>query len=391
MKEIHPGTTDKRDETRGEGRGRLLEDLSPPDGVLVILGPDMGVYDRVPTRALMYLSVYILDFIGKRVFLGGLAPNITSKDLQERFQSFGTVSRIQVANDATGDFHRGFAHFDLQTSEAQWKRLVTAYNGSNWRGGKLRIDEARQDYMARLRENDAAPPPPVKRKRKLVRERGDKTLMTDALVDKRPDWKRSRYGRAVAMLKMRRPDGKMITIDPSHYKENIEKLFGSVKPLPISKLTWSVAEDATVNDSEAESLSDSDVEITRPASTSCSTVEQTKQADLSVEEEVGFSLSKLLGLEPSLPEEADADLKKLDENREAEVTLPTDTLIDLPSLLFNLSRLDSLPLEEYAFCRRCGREEAYTLWREKRAELRADFKARLKQAKKLARRKPVKH
>jgi hypothetical protein len=332
----------------------------------------------------------MINFIGKRVFLGGLAPDITGKDLVERFQSFGTVSRIQVANDATGDFHRGFAHFDLQTSEAQWRRLVTAYNGSNWRGGKLRIDEARPDYVTRLRKNDAAPPPPVKRMRKLVRERGDKTLMTDALVDKRPGWKRSRYGRAVAMLKMHRLDGKAITIDPSHYKENIEKLFGSVRPLPISKLTWSVAEDAALDDSGNESLTDSDVDLA--SNNSCDMTKQ-EQTNLSVvvEDEVGFSLSKLLGLEPSLPEETGADLKKLDEDREAEITSLADTPINLPSLLFNISHLDHMPLNEYAFCRRCGREEAYLLWKEKRTELRKDFKARLKQAKKLARRKPVKH
>lgn len=42
------------------------------------------------------------------------------------------------------------------------------------------------------------------------------------------------------MVRMKRPDGRWITVDPAHYKENILKLFGSVRPLPIAKLTWSI-------------------------------------------------------------------------------------------------------------------------------------------------------
>ena len=45
------------------------------------------------------------------------------------------------------------------------------------------------------------------------------------------------------MVRMRRPDGKMITVDPAHHKDRYEKLFGSVKPLPIKRLTWEIAAD----------------------------------------------------------------------------------------------------------------------------------------------------
>lgn len=328
--------------------------------------------------------------------MGGLAPNITENDLHERFKSFGTVSSIRVAsNREDTTLNRGFAHFSLQTTEAQWKRLVGAYNGSNWRGSALKIDEAKPDYTIR-KEEESSLQPPTKRIRRLVRIRADQSLMTDAKVDRRPGWKRSRYGRAVAALKMRRPDGKLITIDPSHYKNNIEKLFGSVKPLPISKLTWSYAKD----DDNSRIESDSDTtesegeQLLSHSRADEGIIESTLASEnfdgsaLISEDVNGFSLSRLLGLqEPTI----DEPIRKESAEEATEESMisvePLTMITDVSTLLFDLGRFESLPLKDYAFCRRCGKEEAYLLWKEKRQELRADFKTRMKQAKKITQQK----
>lgn len=34
-----------------------------------------------------------------------------------------------------------------------------------------------------------------------------------------------------------------MVFDPLHYKNNLEKLFGSVRPLPVAKLTWCIHDD----------------------------------------------------------------------------------------------------------------------------------------------------
>lgn len=64
------------------------------------------------------------------------------------------------------------------------------------------------------------------------------SLVTDRDVEARPGWKRGRYGRAIRVMRLRRPDGSMMVYDPGMYKNNLEKLFGSERPLPVDQLTW---------------------------------------------------------------------------------------------------------------------------------------------------------
>ena len=322
---------------------------------------------------------------------------------------------------------RGFAHFDLLTSENQWKRLVSAYNGSSWRGGKLRIEVARPDYLQRSLSS-CSPIVPTKRIRHLVRH-SNCGLMTDAQVEQRRGWKRGRYGRALAMVRIRRPDGEVVTVDPAHYKDRITKLFGSVKPLPITKLTWfienvdKVESDNSKSESEEKSGSDNfksegeekvgsdnfnvdgyDEVIERPDDTITEIEEDVVEFTPITEEssveslqvpnnEKAFSLANLLGLQPEvIKTDTNADLVKITTNStietsEAILESRTRRTVPISELLFDMSKLEVMPLQEYAFCRRSGKEEAYLLWKEGRKELRADFKQRIKQAKKLARRK----
>lgn len=138
-------------------------------------------------------------------------------------------------------------------------------NGCAWKGGKLQISLAKANKFntledgrivfikaegeERCKSNRRISP---KKKRKLVRHASDQSLVTDKNVDKRKGWRRGRYGRAIATLRIRRPNRQMLIIDPSHYKNNLEKLFGSIKPKPLAHLTWTITDIA--NESEDGSV-----------------------------------------------------------------------------------------------------------------------------------------
>jgi hypothetical protein len=149
---------------------------------------------------------------------------------------------------------RGFAYLNLETSDMQLTRCMNILNGCAWKGGKLHISFAKANKFRTLEdgrivfiknEEDGTrikKKKIPKKKRKLVRHSCDFSLVTDKNVDKRKGWRRGRYGRAIACLRIRRPNRQMLIIDPSHYKNNLEKLFGSVKPKPLSHLTWTITE-----------------------------------------------------------------------------------------------------------------------------------------------------
>lgn len=366
----------------------------------------------------------------RRVYLGGLGESTREADLIDRFSPFGQVSSVSIASvDGSSSICRGFAHFTIRTSEAQWRRLLSALNGSSWKGRKLRIEEAQPDYQARLaRErqelavlsSSSITNSPARRIRRLVRHRSC-GLMTDAQIGKRKGWKRSRYGRAVALIRVRRPDGKLITVDPAHFKDRIEKLFGSVRPLPVTRLTWTYDERCSspgtlgnVGDNREEENDSSDQsEDEKPASSAEAFPEQSTNDQIEGLVEVKtnvesptaeFSLSRLLGLEEVMAPQSKITTITPDVPHEPEPISSgslapagpslrrSPVVASLKDLLFDPAAFITrpIPLSEYAFCRRSGKEEAYVLWREARKNLRSDFKQRLKQAKRLSSRKPKK-
>jgi hypothetical protein len=102
-----------------------------------------------------------------------------------------------------------------------------------------------------------------KRKREAtVRLASDMTPVTDRNMDGRRGWKRSRYGRAVLVMRLRKPDGTRMVYDPTMYKNNLEKLFGSVKPLPVNKLTWYYEDNNKDDDDDESEVTDTSMQVT---------------------------------------------------------------------------------------------------------------------------------
>ncbi|TQD71940.1 hypothetical protein C1H46_042529 [Malus baccata] len=109
------------------------------------------------------------DGVGKmwiRIHVGGLGGTVTEVDLRRMFSSGGTVEGVDIVRTKG----RIFAYVDfLPSDDKSLSKLFTTYNGCAWKGGKLRLQKAKEDYLVRLqREWDedaarlaaaAAPPP----------------------------------------------------------------------------------------------------------------------------------------------------------------------------------------------------------------------------------------
>ncbi|KAJ9084480.1 nucleolar protein 8, variant 2 [Entomophthora muscae] len=73
------------------------------------------------------------------------------------------------------------------------------------------------------------------------------SLMKDELADSRKKWKKVRYGRAVAQLKIRAPNGRLVYYDPTKHQHQLKsfakkeaQIHEVIDSVPISSLTWSI-------------------------------------------------------------------------------------------------------------------------------------------------------
>lgn len=138
---------------------------------------------------------------------------------------------------------------------------MSVYNGAKWRGLTLKLEEAKMDWQdkKKLEEQKQAEREEKKRKR-LLRwndsdgfHARDMTLITDNNMGTRKGWKRGRYGRAIAVMRLKKEDGTKFVFDPSHYKNNLTKLYNiGVRMKPVNRLIQRVDDDD--DDDEEEEL-----------------------------------------------------------------------------------------------------------------------------------------
>lgn len=351
----------------------------------------------------------------KRIFLSGPTSSITEDDLNKRFSSFGSVSNIVWAKPP-----KCFVHFTLDGDEEACKRMLSAYNGTRWRNSTIKIEEAKPDWKEALEERRLSDAKSisnefeVKSVRRRIRESSKiDEPVTDQMVDSLSGWVRSKYGRAVMLGHIRRLDGTVITVDPSHYKENLQKLFGSVKPLPIYKLahndvgvvgdgecssdnsdnsdngsddgddTAMNIDDNVYNNTKAD---DSNISGTKNSTEKVEQQQkQEQQQQEQEEEEEVFSLSKLIGL-PVEQMPKPVKVEKIPQNKEDKAEAEKRREKVIPSMIScSTFLLRDIPPNS-TYYRKYGGEEAYMFWREGRQKLRLDFKSKIKQVRKMARR-----
>ncbi|CAL4971505.1 unnamed protein product [Urochloa decumbens] len=91
-----------------------------------------------------------------RIFVGGLAESVSTADLEAVFASAGRVAGVEFVR-TNG---RSFAYVDFHCpSDKALAKLFSTYNGCKWKGGKLRLEKAKEHYLTRLKrewEKEAA-------------------------------------------------------------------------------------------------------------------------------------------------------------------------------------------------------------------------------------------
>ncbi|KAH9305427.1 hypothetical protein KI387_009831, partial [Taxus chinensis] len=91
-----------------------------------------------------------------RIFVGGLGGSVTSTDLERTFSALGRIHGLDIIR-TNG---RSFAYMDFQpVSDKALTKLFSLYNGCIWKGRCLRLEKAKEHYLARLQrewDTDAA-------------------------------------------------------------------------------------------------------------------------------------------------------------------------------------------------------------------------------------------
>ncbi|CAN6277525.1 unnamed protein product [Urochloa humidicola] len=83
-----------------------------------------------------------------RIFVGGLGESVGTADLEAVFASAGRVAGVEFVR-TNG---RSFAYVDFHCpSDKALARLFSTYNGCKWKGGKLRLEKAKEHYLTRLK------------------------------------------------------------------------------------------------------------------------------------------------------------------------------------------------------------------------------------------------
>ena len=77
-----------------------------------------------------------------KLFIGNLEYTVTSDDLREAFSQVGTVADAVVITDKMSGRSRGFGFVEM-SSEDEAKAAIEKLNGSDLKGRKINVNEAR--------------------------------------------------------------------------------------------------------------------------------------------------------------------------------------------------------------------------------------------------------
>ncbi|EOA14507.1 hypothetical protein CARUB_v10027727mg [Capsella rubella] len=85
---------------------------------------------------------------GVRLHVGGLGESVGRDDLLKIFSPMGTVDAVEFVRTKG----RSFAYIDFSpSSDKSLIKLFSTYNGCVWKGGRLRLEKAKEHYLARLK------------------------------------------------------------------------------------------------------------------------------------------------------------------------------------------------------------------------------------------------
>ncbi|KAK7499570.1 hypothetical protein BaRGS_00009222 [Batillaria attramentaria] len=161
-----------------------------------------------------FTNCAIMSEVEKRIFVGGLCGGVSQEELKEKFSRFGQVSNIEIK---TRQSEIGFS----------------AYNNTNWKGGQLRLQYAKESFLAKLeqeRRADQAGKP-----KRTAHEDTPKVTFefnvqdTKAVpgtpIEGKKDWVMGKYSRPLPVLHIKKPHSKkVVTLDPSKTTHALKKI-----------------------------------------------------------------------------------------------------------------------------------------------------------------------
>jgi len=86
--------------------------------------------------------------MGKKLYVGNLAFEVTDKDLEGLFAQAGVCESVAVVTDKFSGQSRGFGFVEM-SSTAEAQAAIEKFNGTDLKGRALKVNEAR--------DRDAAP------------------------------------------------------------------------------------------------------------------------------------------------------------------------------------------------------------------------------------------
>jgi len=81
--------------------------------------------------------------MGKKLYIGNLAFEVTEKDLEEAFAPIGACDSIAVVMDRATGQSRGFGFVEM-SSNADAQRAIQELDGREIKGRAIRVSEARE-------------------------------------------------------------------------------------------------------------------------------------------------------------------------------------------------------------------------------------------------------
>jgi RNA recognition motif-containing protein len=81
--------------------------------------------------------------MGRKLYVGNLAFEVTSKDLEELFAQAGACESVAVITDRSTGQSRGFGFVEMgSNSDAQ--RAIQQFDGHELKGRAMKVNEARE-------------------------------------------------------------------------------------------------------------------------------------------------------------------------------------------------------------------------------------------------------
>jgi RNA recognition motif-containing protein len=81
--------------------------------------------------------------MGKKLYVGNLSFEVTSKDLEELFAQAGSCQSASVLTDRDTGRSRGFGFVEM-SSDAEAQAAIQKFDGQEFRGRTLKVNEARE-------------------------------------------------------------------------------------------------------------------------------------------------------------------------------------------------------------------------------------------------------